>query len=396
MSVSAPRQSLNKKRFLLTALVGTFWPAMCAGYMLVILLQERGFSNTVIGAVLSANALISILVQPMWGMLSDYMRSAKRTFMLCIGCTTVLFSSLYFIPGNAALLVVVFADILFRCGLVSLLDNWVVSKVSQDRRLRYGTIRVAGSITYSAVFYFFGILMSKNGPFAVLPFNFVLGALTLLAAFFTEDQERGPEAPGKARENPFKSFSQVLGSRGYLVILVLTFFSALASGSLYTFLPNFYAAVGGSPDQAAYAQSIKALAEIPFFLLSGRIFARVSPGRMLVFGALVNLFVLVGIYFAPAPAWITFFFAFVGASYALMLTAKLQYVSQIVKPQHMATAVTLMGSVEYGLASILSNAAAGYLLDHATTRVLNLGAIGICAMGILLFCLMKKRGRAQA
>ena len=67
-------------------LIGTFWPSMCASYLLVILLQERGMSNTVIGAVIAVNSIISIVVQPVWGALCDRVGSVKKIFLLCSTC----------------------------------------------------------------------------------------------------------------------------------------------------------------------------------------------------------------------------------------------------------------------------------------------------------------------
>ena len=74
------RTSTHYKRTTFSFLEGAFWPAMCASYLLIIILQDRGFTNTQAGMVLSINATISVLIQPLWGMLSDFLRSTRKTF----------------------------------------------------------------------------------------------------------------------------------------------------------------------------------------------------------------------------------------------------------------------------------------------------------------------------
>jgi PPP family 3-phenylpropionic acid transporter len=365
---------------------------MCAGYMLVILLQEKGFTNTTIGIVLSVNSIISIIVQPFLGMLTDYLKSIKKVFILCITCTTLLLSSLYFINSSVAIIILIFIDIVFRCSLVTLLDNWVVTKANEYRKLDYGRIRVAGSITYSLVSYLYGVVISKYSASAILPINLLLGCITICIAFFTPDQfslqkQKKTNIPDI---NPQTIFKSLLCNKKYLAIIFLVTFNSLAISSLMSFLPNFLINVGGSTSQSAYAQAIKAISEIPFFIFSGTILVKLSLIRSIKLSSLLNFCALIIIYFASSPMQIMVSFVVIGFSYSLLLTAKLRYILAIV-PQNIATtAFTLVSAFEYGLASSISNLFGGYILDRFPVKVLNICAILAVLVGVMIFFVMSK------
>lgn len=391
-TVGNKHASTRKKRLLLTSVEGAFWPAMLAGYMLVILLQEKGFSNTDIGIVLSVNSIISILIQPLWGMLSDYIRSIKKVFLLCLTCITVLLSSIYFIKSPIVIIALIFLDITFRCGLVYLLDNWVMSKVKEDRALDYGVIRVAGSITYSLVSYLFGMVISRFSAASILPINFLLGLCIISLILLTPDKTYEPfaEKAKRPRASPALAFKSLFGNRQYLAVIFLVTANSFATSSLMNFLPNFFVNVGGSASQSAYANGIKAMAEIPFFIFSGVLLTRVFPKRILTFAVLLNLCALAGIYVASSPMQIMASYIFIGFSYSLMLTAKLRYIMDIVPQDVAATAFTLVGAFESGFASAVSNLFGGYMLDHFPVKSLILIAIFTILAGVAIYIFMDK------
>ncbi len=47
-------------------------------------LQEKGFATEKIGLITGANSLVLIIAQPFWGIITDKLRSAKYTLVICL------------------------------------------------------------------------------------------------------------------------------------------------------------------------------------------------------------------------------------------------------------------------------------------------------------------------
>ncbi len=380
-----------RTRISFTLLMSFFWPSMWISYMLVILLQERGFSDSNIGMILSVNAVISVVVQPVWGIISDHIHSVKKTFVLCISACSILFFSLYFIHGSSyQTMFIIWLDMVFRCGLVALLDHWLTSVCVENKRMHYGTIRVAGSISFSAFSFLFGRIISASSVNAVLPISFVLGICTLCIALLTKQPAK--EVQIQVKKTPsLNALKDLIRIKDYRMLLIFTLTTSLSTICISSFLSNFFHAVGGSSDQVAFAQSFKALSEIPCFLFAHLLFRRYSARRMLFAGGFIYCFVQVGLLLSRTPLSVTLFFVPVGIAYALMLMAKLQYTIDIVSARYRATAITIIGATEYGLAAVISNLYAGFVLDHYSVRALNVSALIILVGGIIIFSAVEQQ-----
>ena len=79
--IKAKISGINKRQLYFSFLVLLFWGTFAAYYPFgVVILQEKGFSNTVIGTIMAINSMIVVFAQPFWGMISDRMRSVKNIY----------------------------------------------------------------------------------------------------------------------------------------------------------------------------------------------------------------------------------------------------------------------------------------------------------------------------
>ena len=108
----------------------------------VLFLTERGFSAAVCGAVTSAMLVLSLVMQPAGGYITDTFCSTRRylaggilLFMvLCCWCTAQRENRAYTAAG-----MILGAGIVYPFG--QLMDAWVKMSSSVDPELRYSRIR---------------------------------------------------------------------------------------------------------------------------------------------------------------------------------------------------------------------------------------------------------------
>ena len=87
-------KKIHPKQLKFSILQFIFW-ATYAAYtpFIVVILQEKGFDNTVIGTILSINSFIVVLAQPFWGLISDWIRSVRKIFLLCFIIAIILYQT---------------------------------------------------------------------------------------------------------------------------------------------------------------------------------------------------------------------------------------------------------------------------------------------------------------
>lgn len=371
-------------------LIGTFWPSMCASYLLVVLLQERCMSNTAIGAVMAINSVISILVQPVWGTLCDWIGSVKKVFLLCSTATMLLFTSLALIKNLPLLVAVIFLDALFRCSQISLSDHWLVTAVNRYGGLDYGRVRVIGSITYAATSGLYGLLQQNYSMQAVILASGLFALFNVLAALLAPDT---CEKPVQHRHTGLSAqIIHVFRIRPFAAVAIFLIFAGFSSSCTTNFMPNVFARFGAGSQYVSFAQSLKALCEIPLFIAGGQLLKRFQSRRMIFLAASVTFCAYAGFVLASSPAAVVILHIFIGAGYSLMTTAKLHHVYQVVPAAWSATAFTVIGACEYGLGTILGSYIGGWMLDRWPVQIVLLCSACAYLAGFLFFCLVSGKG----
>ncbi|HRH88813.1 MAG TPA: MFS transporter, partial [Rubrivivax sp.] len=149
---------------------------------------------------------------------------------------------------------------------------------------RYGRVRVWGSIGFVISVLAFGLLLQRAGIAALPIFTFVLFALLAWATW------RLPAGSGGAAQAvaPRASIAPVLRRpqvRWFFAGVMLT---VLAHTSLYAFFSLYLDHLGYGKPVVGLLWAVSIAAEIVFFALAARHFARIDEYRWLVVAALVT------------------------------------------------------------------------------------------------------------
>jgi len=71
-----------------------FWAFFASYGFLVVFLRGQGLNSIQIGTIFSVCAVIGVLANPFWGLVSDWLNSVKKVFIICTIISILLFSVL--------------------------------------------------------------------------------------------------------------------------------------------------------------------------------------------------------------------------------------------------------------------------------------------------------------
>jgi oligosaccharide:H+ symporter len=360
-----------------------FWCALSVTMFNVVYLNELKVSSTIIGMILGSNALISIFAQPIWGWISDKIGSSKKVLMLCICVSSLCYLLLFFIGSVSFIAAILMVDTFFRCAAGTLLDIWIVSKVSRENKIGYGSIRLWGSIGFAVMMVVYGRIVNTNTVRIIYPLYTLFMLLTL---FFCARMDGNNLPASPAGSSPFKAGS-LFKNYSYTAFVLFIFLLNIPTGPFSSFLPKLIESVGGTKAQFGLMQSVKALAEVPFFLFGKRLLDRYGPVKLMVFSTVVSLVQAVAYATSKSVLQVSLALLLSGPSYSLFAIGMLHYVYCLAPDGMKTVAQMLAGTVSMSISSMIGNPAGGMLIDRLQLRNLYwVGALFI-AISLLLFTL---------
>jgi PPP family 3-phenylpropionic acid transporter len=365
------------------------WATMgCFNPYVAIILTDRGLDNTRIGLVLTLNAVVSILAQPAWGLVSDKIRSIRKVFIFCFAMASLLILLLPWARSLNQLAVLYPLILFFLSPLAPLLDVWTYQGVSDQPGSSYGQLRLFGSLGFAVFVIPLGRLVSLWG-LNVTSYGFaLLAVVSVVISLDLAPARTGGQAVMRPRLLP--QLRLLLGQYRYVSFLLVLFLAFLAIQPMFGFHARLMIAVGGTQEQFVWTMALAALSEIPVFLWSKKLLARFRPVRLLVVSLIVFILRLTA-YALVREAWqVTAIGLTHGVSFALFLIALVHYIDELAPEGLKSSALTIASAVYVGLSGMAGNALAGRLMDRLQIQpVYGIGALVVlAALGLFLLSLL--------
>lgn len=351
--------SFSKKRIQFSGFQFIFWAALAVYPFIVVFMREQGFQNGKIGLILAINAVIGIITQPIWGVISDKLRSFKKVFLVCMSVCSLTYASLFFLHNQSLIILVLCVDAFFRCAIVTIADAWMISSLSGDNTISYGSIRLYGSIGFAAMVFLFGLMIEGRAVVIIFPAYLLLVIITLTVSIKIKDVHPTSHT-AIFNIKPFK----LLKNRYYLTFIIFVFFLNIPNSSAGTFLPNLFSQAGGTMEQYGMMHSIKALIEVPFFLFGSYLLNRLGHIKLIVISAVIYMFQMLLFAYAASPGQVMLAQFLMGPAYSMFLLGMLNYIFKLTPSELKATSLTLANAFGMGLSAIAGNYGGGLFIDR--------------------------------
>lgn len=375
--------------FLFFALLSMFIP------FLPLYFSEQGLNETQIGSIIGIGGFITLIAQPLWGMISDQTRTIRKVLLILVLCSTATGFLLYNTDRYALILLFVMLTYFFLMPVDPLTES-LNFRVAESAGISYGSLRTYGALGYAVMSLAAGYLMTQFGSRS-LGYTFAgIGAISLVVTYLM------PDAPVSGKPVTMKSLKNFLSNKETLLFLILVFISSIPARMNDTFLGLYIKDLGGKPDLLGLAWFLAAGSEILVFSLS---FWWLRKNKELAIISFAGAFYFLRFFISAwieDPNWLAYIQLLQLLTFPVFYTAAIQYLYNIVPVEWRATGQTVLALLFFGVSGILSSFAGGALYQAfgGRTMYLTISCMSFIGMlfGIVLYRMYgrKKSGESDA
>lgn len=375
MPVTTRLKGFNFLFFSMFALFISFLPVYADGI---------GISGTHIGIVLASGSLISIVFQPLWGMVSDRTRTIRKVLLLLLACSIV--TGVFMFNTSALWSFALFVALMNVFYLPT--DPLVESlnfQTTQREKVSYGSVRMFGAMGYAVTSLLAGYGLQQWGMGSLAWIYAGVGVTALCLAFTIADVQSSAKPALFGHLKQFFTQSHALSF--FLLVLVV----AIPHKMNDTFVGLYMEQLGGSVRLTGLSWFVMTLTETVFFALSARL---IKPGKERLFmtlaaGMYAVRFLLSGM--ADHPYELVAVQVLQGVTFVLFYVGAMQYLYAIVPEQWKSTGQTVLTVLFFGVSGIVGSSIGGWVIEAWGGAALYEGMAAFAALGFLLsFVLLKK------
>ena len=328
--------------------------------------SKAGISAVEIGILLTLGPVSSILVQPIWAILSD--RTGKRKAVLAFVVLGSAISVLSYYLGKTFFTFFIASTLLavFSNAIVPLSDA-ILLRSAQKNKLDFSKIRMGGTIGYAIFVIFAGIIIKHNSELAFLMgfagFMILFLMVILLPRSESDDTAHNKLSPDitLVPKNK-KSLLHIFESKEIYFLLAFAFISQVGLSFNFSFLGVYMLDMGLTEGTIGLTNSIAAFTELPILFLMNRILKRVNVSRVTVIACLLlalRIITITGenLYFVIISQ------ALHGITFMSIYFSCAVFISQNVKQENQSKGQSILALVQTGIGSIVGNILGGYLVD---------------------------------
>ncbi|WP_152402604.1 MFS transporter [Paenibacillus cellulositrophicus] len=382
MRTSAPVKAFN---FLFFALLAIFIP------FLPVYFDEQGLSPSQIGFIVGTGGFITIVAQPLWGMISDRTKTIRKVLLLLLVCAIMTGFILYH-TGTYSLIILFAMLTYFFLMPVDPLTESLNFRVAESAGISYGSLRTYGALGYAVMSLFAGYIMTSFGAHSLAYLFAAIGLISFVITLFM------PDAPVSGKPVTLSSLKHFLSSRETLLFLILVFISSIPARMNDTYLGVYIKELGGTASLVGQAWFLAAGSEIVVFALS---FWWLRKGSELMLIAFSGFFYFIR-FFASAwiedPHLLAYLQLLQLLTFPVFYSAAIQYLYRIVPVEWRATGQTVLALLFFGVSGIIASFAGGALYEAFGGRTLFLTISGMSLagtlFGIVLYRIYGRRNRA--
>lgn len=347
-----------------------FWFGMCTHLaFLVVMLIDHGWSASFTTGMITVMSLIVIIVQPIYGYISDKYLSEKKMSVILLSAMIVFLGIFPFALGTGNNMIIISNMVgitLSGMHVAGLLDSWIVGLNQEFPSVHYGTIRGAGSLSFAVSAQISGMITVTFGHDVRLWFGTVFLILTAIVAATFRSTRRANvnndiavsvshDADEVETLTGMEAFKIIFSSKQYCLLLAVSFCLLVSFSTMPTLLQIMIPDLGGTAAQIGTAIAVMAGSEAPFMFLMAIILKKFGIKKLLVFCSAAFVVRMLLTASMTSVNGLIAIQAMQGITLAILLPLSMSYLSQIVDERVRSTAITTFGAITVSLTGIVAN-----------------------------------------
>ena len=356
--------------FLYFGLLAIFIP------FLPVYLADQGLRPAQIGFIIGTGGFVTLITQPLWGMISDKTRTIRKVLLLLIFFSSVIGYFLY--DSSSYLQLILFAMLLYFFLMpIDPLTESLNFTIAEKSGISYGSIRTYGALGYAVISLITGYVMSYFGANS-LAFLFAgIGLISFIVSWMM------PDAPVSGKPVTLSSLKHFFSNKETLLFLLLVFICAVPARMNDTFLGVYIRELGGSAKLVGLTWFLAAGSEIVVFALS---FWWLRKGKEIIIISFAAAFFFIR-YFVSAwitdPQLLAYLQVMQLLTFPIFYSAAIQYLYRIVPVEWRATGQTVLALLFFGVSGIIASYIGGAIYGAFGGKTLYLFISSISFIGMV-------------
>ena len=343
-------------------------------------LNDSGFNMSAIGLVQSAATLALVLVQPLWGVLSDKSKSKNRIISLLALVTALVCLSFYAFRAALWLAFCVMLFTVFFNPIITLQDNYTLEYL-EGRKWDFGHIRLGGTLGYAICAMLVGFVIGTN--YGQIFWMMSIFFLAVCACYMTL-----PQVEGHRQKHEKVKYSILLKDRPLRWMLVFNVIYYLGTAFYFQFYPLYFRnELGASTRLVGMLTFFSAMSEVPFFWFAHKLEKKFGVKRIMLFAGAATALRWFLLFFISEPVAVLFINMLSGCGYVGFSYCLIKYINDTVPKSMRATAQSLNAILGTIFSKILFAPLGGVLSDLLGIRVMLLTAGIVMLFGVTLFAI---------
>ena len=343
-------------------------------------LNDSGFNMSAIGLVQSAATLALVLVQPLWGVLSDKSKSKNRIISLLALVTALVCLSFYAFRAALWLAFCVTLFTVFFNPIITLQDNYTLEYL-EGRKWDFGHIRLGGTLGYAICAMLVGFVIGTN--YGQIFWMMSIFFLAVCACYMTL-----PQVEGHRQKHEKVKYSILLKDRPLRWMLVFNVIYYLGTAFYFQFYPLYFRnELGASTRLVGMLTFFSAMSEVPFFWFAHKLEKKFGVKRIMLFAGAATALRWFLLFFISEPVAVLFINMLSGCGYVGFSYCLIKYINDTVPKSMRATAQSLNAILGTIFSKILFAPLGGVLSDLLGIRVMLLTAGIVMLCGVTLFAI---------
>ncbi|PKF89529.1 MFS transporter [Bacillus sp. BA3] len=361
---------LKSFNFLYFGLLAIFIP------FLPVYLADQGLRPAQIGFIVGTGGFVTLITQPLWGMISDKTRTIRKVLLFLIFFSSVIGYFLY--DSGSYLQLILFAMLLYFFLMpIDPLTESLNFTMAEKSGISYGSIRTYGALGYAVISLITGYVMSYFGANS-LAFLFAgIGLISFIVSWMM------PDAPVSGKPVTLSSLKHFFSNKETLLFLLLVFICAVPARMNDTFLGVYIRELGGSAKLVGLTWFLAAGSEIVVFALS---FWWLRKGKEIIIISFAAAFFFIR-YFVSAwitdPQLLAYLQVMQLLTFPIFYSAAIQYLYRIVPVEWRATGQTVLALLFFGVSGIIASYIGGAIYGAYGGKTLYLFISSISFIGMV-------------
>ena len=369
----------------MTVHLSLFWFLFMCGWGIVFpyyslyLGRELGLSPSQVGIVMTMFPLMGILTQPFWGQLADRTGSRRRVLAIVAAGTGVVGAGLVLMDGFVTAVLGTALVAVFSTSVLSMATAVTLAAVGRAGIGRFGLIRMWGTLGFLAMVIAFprfleidgvaGSGPAGSGPAGSGPAGSGLAWMFPAAGLFIAVSAvcalTVPDSAGLALRASRDDLRRLLRHPPVVRLLAVVFLAHLCMQGSINFFPLYVRERGGGVTTVGNMWILMLLLEIPLIGFAGAALRRLGARGLLRMGLAAEALRWITCALSRDLGLIAVVQTMHGVGVAGVLVGAPLYLEKAAPERLRSTGQALIATVGFGFGAILSNAAFGWLFDHA-------------------------------